>query len=151
MIRTALLAAALAACGGSKSQTIENSGAKAEPGILPGAYPCAFVSEGTTYGPYRCTVTGNHIDKPDGMEAWSGTLTPVQGGVHLDARRRCTQGDCSATSSFTVDLSKTPGTEIYRGTVAGAADWWLSSATLEIRSAGMGGDQYGGAMGLAGK
>ena len=144
MIRSASLLLALVACGGAPSSTIANQGTRAGLPIRPGSYPCAFVSEGTTYGPFRCVVTGLHIEKKDGLEPWSGNLAATGLGVRLDAHRACTSGgDCSATSSFTVDFAADPaGT--FRGKVAGSPDWWLSGATLEIQRAGLGGDQYGG-------
>jgi hypothetical protein len=146
MSRIAALALALAACGGSPSSTIANTGSKAGLPIQPGSYPCAFISDGTTYGPFRCVVTGSHIEKKDGLEPWAGNLAPTPLGVRLDARRACVGGgDCSATSSFSVDFATEPGSTTYRGKVAGSPDWWLSGATLEIQKGGMGGDQYGGA------
>ena len=145
MSRLASLVLALAACGGSQSTPIANQGGSVL-AIKSGSYPCAFISDGTTYGPFRCVVTGSHIEKKDGLEPWAGNLAPTPLGVRLDARRACVGGgDCSATSSFSVDFAAEPGSTTYRGKVAGSPDWWLSGATLEIQKGGMGGDQYGGA------
>jgi hypothetical protein len=98
------------------------------------------------YGPFRCGIDGNRLTKPDGMEPFTGVLTATATGAHLEGTigPRCDMAmKCGLT--FSVELAKSPSGS-YAGKVTHTgdpADWWLGTATFEIRDAGMGGDQYG--------
>jgi hypothetical protein len=149
MIRSAILVGVLvAACGGGKAkpETVDNHGgvgmADEKLALLPGMYPCAFMFQGHGFGPFKCTVAGNHVTKEGGMTPWNATISAIAGGVHLEAKGDCKKDD-EFCSDFSADLVK-GANGVLKGKVVGRPDWWLTDQELQIRNAGMGGDQYAG-------
>ena len=140
--------AALASCGGkSNAPTAQVGGAAAGP-VAAGIHACHFVIDGEPYGQHRCDVSAGdslRLQKASGMETFDGTLTPMDGGLHLTAKTQCAEDVVPCEHAFEAHLKQDGGA--WKGEVqrtGGPENWWIAGATFVLDdSTAYGGQHYG--------